>query len=1592
MSVFNSVHVFVGGRTSCKRTMMLIVLMIQIVMMLRFVESALVVQQTEATTNNMAQQDEKRNQRDRSRTVQKNDDDSTLSQVLANQFYSQHLDAPSRNLAGNNSGNNFKELNDIITNAVITLPDSTMSQNGLSLTLTQLTCNNLYVENIQVLTATTTDYTSYSSSTQSSSSSDVVVLNVEVSIQGLNMDCTSRYSYNGWIFSGRGDATVSSYNNRGVVSATITLLQQQQQQQQYSQSNPTTTLVNILACYPSINVQNLDFHQNGIMGWVLDRAEPLLRNIFENRIETKLCSSIENFLQTTVNEEWLQNIILKNLNQYNPSSQLVVDPLRIEKELIAMIEEAEGKEEEEEEEDVDSLRLLDLQDPQTKFGQSVQLALDSVVSYVNKPVLEDWNNSGIGNVGGYHHNDDDGDDLQINALLREWMLEPGSNALVLDQYDMFSSSSSSSSPPFSTTRASTTSAASSVTTTTKLNNNFVGGSNVLYEGSNSIVDVTIKLDRISLKGLDSLRTFDPLEVIGLYTLRNSLVWEYLTFDVDLILSIQPSTSSDSIIDIINKDDNNNDESSSSGVVEEKITLQWSIEDIHAVVSIVLGINQTSLESIQLGTLLQSASNILPCLLSTVYTMELSTLFVSATNIIKTPTMTGFISPGLDALITSTLDGTFSLFENLILDASPAFFQQEILEILQSNLIDKYKIEAATCQLYTNNKSGNDDDDDDAVNVDNIVDWRDLLLSPTEAKQAGGTGMSPYGDVMSSLVMPALKDQILTNHEQLNEKIIRTFTREQSGIEGTLAFPSLILYQYIDGGKTATGIIPESAHSKSPFSPLWNRFEFKVSNVRIHNIDTISTPVSLLEPMANNILLNKIKLDSSSYQQQEDLFGVTVTVLLAIEGKDNDISSGEEDRGTEYSTSSYNMLKSSSLYPTVDMYNELDITFSIPSTSMELDFIANLDANALMEFPLLDVTNIHCWLAAISPNHSPSSVSGTIEATGNPNLALTAFSMIMSSFKIDASCVSCSSPGGKYVSEVLNGLYRLGCYTLFNPRLTTLLEEVIWGFSNEFPTNDVLQVAPKHCKRHQEIHPNVMEGDSHADSSWPIMNIPNLSPDGVETILALGLATIYSSMMVIAKNHLDMPTSPELLGVGDIDFLPDDAFPKFDSPPTDDLSTVNGTNDGTIVLVDWSDLSSTFGGWADAAFEEFRQYLHDVVPVKAPRDGIGGDSKRRRTAEGEEELRFNQLLRTHVLHGDGDLSIDLDGVELQGPGFNLLVSQVRVFGLDTVSNMDILNVVGPTKIVNDILLDRIDVVLDVEVFLAEVEQPRSMTLSYALRDLYAEFDFYLALDMIRLGNVELGSILDMSNIFICVMSGAHNLSVSKLKLVTGKIETPGVGQYFSSELHHSLTSILEALFDEYRDDLIAATPIIFDTSLRDSINTLIPDWLRSLEERCTYKPVDDIRGKFIDFRDLFLSEDASVLLGGVGNSPYGNLFRTLYNKVDQEVLVDGASLNDVIGEWTQSLSNVTGLIEVPDGHLEGNASLSLAGLQAEMVFKVSGLSIRNLNSIGEPLELATPVMNKANVLNNTVSFGVGDNPLQVEATVMLSIDDGSKLNQ
>ena len=511
----------------------------------------------------------------------------------------------------------FDELNELVKDAVVRLPDATVSADSITLDLSNLRCTNFSIDDLRLV----------------ADQNDGGTIAVQVDIEGLDMICYLDYVYE-FLFTRQGSADLYSYGNR----ASVTMSFESQNDNIFSSSVET--------CDPQVNVDNLDFH-GGILAIVLDVVEGLVRNKVENQVELKICEELQ-ALSTTFLSDLLQRID-ETLAQYKTAE--VQDALQSENALPK------------------NIALLDFQNQRTATGKWLNRMLEDAVAFVSKPA-------------------DDGSDLNANVLLREHVLEDG--AFFVDVGDL-----------------------------------------QLFQGHDQLTQTTIVLESVKVFGLDTLTTFEPLVDIGKHTIQNELSWASLTIELDVTIDIKPSTLEDSVI--LNP--------VSRSVVEERVKIKFSVEDVNAVASILLAVDEEKLGSLRLGSLLNT-DLLLPCFLSTLFALEISALSVEVGDV-QPPTLQGFVSPGIDRVVSSSVDAAFLMYEDALLEAAPGFFQIAVREYLNRNVVNKFLAEedGGECSSPL----------DISASKNGFIDFRDLLLSPDLALAAGGLGTQPYGDVVSTVV-------------------------------------------------------------------------------------------------------------------------------------------------------------------------------------------------------------------------------------------------------------------------------------------------------------------------------------------------------------------------------------------------------------------------------------------------------------------------------------------------------------------------------------------------------------------------------------------------------------------------------------------------------------------------------------------------------------------------------------------------------------------------------------------------------------------------------------------------------------------------
>ena len=237
--------------------------------------------------------------------------------------------------------------------------------------------------------------------------------------------------------------------------------------------------------------------------------------------------------------------------------------------------------------------------------------------------------------------------------------------------------------------------------------------------------------------------------------------------------------------------------------------------------------------------------------------------------------------------------------------------------------------------------------------------------------------------------------------------------------------------------------------------------------------------------------------------------------------------------------------------------------------------------------------------------------------------------------------------------------------------------------------------------------------------------------------------------------------------------------------------------------------------------------------------------------------------------------------------------------------------------------------------------------------------------------------------------AANIFTENYAVVLSESKSGGIGALLKAS---GVASI-----EDYGDTILSSIPAFFDSTVRTLANNRIESYLeewstdqclepRALSEFGVYS--------FVDLRDLLLPADRSLLLGGSGLSPYGDLIRTIVGTVQDLVFdVDEttglSALNDVLIEpFTRSQSNSTGSMVVPGEVFGGIRRIEIGGVNATVQLQGRDARVENMNTVGSPFELLTPMSNDAHKLNNAATFGVDDRPLRFAIKILFSlVNDG-----
>ncbi|KAL3919794.1 MAG: hypothetical protein SGILL_003576 [Bacillariaceae sp.] len=528
----------------------------------------------------------------------------------------------------------------------------------------------------------------------------------------------------------------------------------------------------------------------------------------------------------------------------------------------------------------------------------------------------------------------------------------------------------------------------------------IGMDPVIFKGHDIMTESSIIINEIRILGLDSLTRFDPLSPIGKFTLQNILSWRFLTLEFDITVDIKPSTLDNAVL-----------QDATSKGISERITIDFKVEDIDVDASIYLVVDEEALGAMELGSLL-SMDNLLPCLTSVVHDAQLASLFVDPQTI-TIPTLTGFVSPGLDRVITGAVEAAFDMYKGALANTIPNIFQTTVREFVNDQVLTPALGSMdAECPEMANE-------------MDGFVDFRDLLLPPERSMLQGGSGTAPYG-AMAYTAMELVTDNLLnvdpvTGSASINTMLIDPVTSSQSGTDGAIEF---------NGNLFETG-------SRISVGGLDADIQLRAGDIKIRNLNTVTQPLELLQTVP------------------EEPYHLNNTVTMGIENRPIHFS-GRFFFGIDGGDDN-------------EIKNDLELSMDLDTASVVLMAMLKISNSNLLGFPLSDIFNLNCWIATIP---APALDSRGIRVEEDDvTAALEEIVASVSNMNLNMSCIECSSPGMLELSDLLSTKdAQQGATESANSLLQTASRFLSGNFL-QVQIDRILADAARKCPHSPEFDPN-----------------------------------------------------------------------------------------------------------------------------------------------------------------------------------------------------------------------------------------------------------------------------------------------------------------------------------------------------------------------------------------------------------------------------------------------------------------------------------------------------------------------------------------
>jgi hypothetical protein len=575
---------------------------------------------------------------------------------------------------------------------------------------------------------------------------------------------------------------------------------------------------------------------------------------------------------------------------------------------------------------------------------------------------------------------------------------------------------------------------------------------ILFKGHDAVTETKIVLETVRVFGLDTFSNFAPFISQGKYTLQNDLAWDFLSFELDVLFDMKPSSLEENVLAATTAGDVH---------IQEKVKMKLGVKDINATLSVMLAIDQDAFGKLKIGPLLHS-DNLLPCFWSSVFKSEVTVLEARVGDIYE-PSLEGFISKGIDKIVTESVDAAFVMYESVVIRALPNIFQTSVKGLLNEVFFHTYDKECP-----------------DVIDTPGLIDFRDLLLTAEEAPSLGGSGAEPYGSIAASM-FKFLTAQIATVEEDgtlsANDMFIRAFTEGQSGVKGELHLPGDLFN------------LSASDIDWAGFDVLMQGFRLSLSDVRMQNLDTMVAPFKFLQPTPN-----PHSLDSEVH------FG-------PVAGRPLNASA----------MFSFAFGEGSPYY----MKNDVQISMTASAFEALATVMARVEAMKLLNYPIDDLMNYRCWLSTIA-TPTLNELGFRVDPEENSGLSLEQFANKFEDLNVVVECASCTTTGLNLLPTVLALLKETDVTAVLASRLKSLVQDIVLSNSTQAFLDRMVNSASQQCPH----SPTYTDDSDSIGANYADLPVPALSEMSIDTVQFALATTLQVGFVVFTQLYSETAVEPQ----------------------------------------------------------------------------------------------------------------------------------------------------------------------------------------------------------------------------------------------------------------------------------------------------------------------------------------------------------------------------------------------------------------------------------------------------------------------------------